>query len=338
MTRRLSLLLLGVLSGLSFLSVDAAAQQPPAAARSAPRTSWGAPDLQGVWDFRTITPLERPDNLAGKAVLTEKEAAALESQAAAQRVDRSPTQGDPGTYNQFWFDYGNNVAATRQTSLIVDPPDGKLPALTQAAQQAGAAGRGRRPVRYRVGGIGTDGPEDRGLAERCMIGFNTGPPMLPSGYNNNMQIFQTGDHVVILNEMVHDARIVPLDGRSHLGPGIRQWMGDARGRWEGDTLVVETRNFTAKTGSFNPSVVGAVGTGETLRLVERFRRQDAETLIYEFTVHDPETFTQPFTASVPMRRSDELLYEYACHEGNYGLHNILSGARMEEAGRSTTSR
>jgi hypothetical protein len=313
------------------IGVGPSAQQPRDVKRaSAPRTPWGKPDLQGVWDFRTITPLERPGNLADKTVLSEQEAVALESQAAAERVDRAPQQGNPGTYNQFWFDYGNNVVPTRQTSLVVDPPDGRLPALTSAAQQAVEAHRGRRPVRFRVGGIGTDGPEDRGLAERCLIGFNTGPPMLPSGYNNNMQLFQTPDHVVILNEMVHDVRVVPLDGRPHLPRAIRQWMGDARGRWEGETLVVETTNFTDKTGSFNPTVTSAVGSGETLRLVERFTRRDADTLVYEFTVHDSATFSRAFTASIPMRRSDERLYEYACHEGNYGLHNILRGARAEE--------
>jgi hypothetical protein len=313
-----------------------AGQRSVAKQATSPRTPWGAPDLQGVWDFRTITPLERPGNLGDKKVLSEQEAAALESQAAAARVDRAPQQGNPGTYNQFWFDYGNNVASTRQTSLIVDPPEGKLPALTSVAQSALDAQRGRRPVRYRVGGIGTDGPEDRGLAERCLIGFNTGPPMIPSGYNNNMQLFQTPDHVVILNEMVHDVRVIPLDGRAHLSPAIRQWMGNSRGRWEGDTLVVVTTNFTGKTGSFDPTVTSTVGSGETLRLVERFTRRDAGTLVYEFTVDDSTTFARPFTASIPMMRSDERLYEYACHEGNYGLHNILSGARAEESAEGVT--
>lgn len=330
MRRRLLLSAVIVACGSLFEVSPTAEQRPGAKPATAPRTPWGAPDLQGVWDFRTITPLERPGGLAGKTVLSEQEAASLETQAAAGRVDRAPQQGNPGTYNQFWFDYGNNVASTRQTSLIVDPPDGKLPALTSAAKSALDAQRERRPVRFRVGGIGTDGPEDRGLAERCLIGFNTGPPMIPSGYNNNMQLFQTPDHVVILNEMVHDVRVIPLDGRPHLQPGIRQWMGNSRGRWEGDTLVVVTTNFTGKTGSFDPTVTSTVGSGETLRLVERFTRRDVGTLVYEFTVDDPTTFARAFTASIPMMRSDERLYEYACHEGNYGLHNILSGARAEE--------
>ena len=185
-------------------------------------------------------------------------------------------------------------------------------------------------MRYRSGGIGADGPEDRGLAVRCIIGFNSGPPIVPIGYNNNLQLFQTEEYVVILNEMVHDARIVPLDGRPHLDDRLRQWMGDSRGRWDGDTLVVETTNFTAKTASFGPTLSRAIGTGETLTLEERFTRLGRQTLQYEYTVTDPKTFTRPFTAAIPMRLLDGQIYEYACHEGNHGLMNILAGARAEE--------
>ena len=185
---------------------------------------------------------------------------------------------------------------------------------------------GARPVRVRAAGIGADSWEDRGLAERCLLGFNSGPPIVPAGYNQNIQIFQTSDHVVILHEMVHDARIVPLDGRDHLPDDVRQWMGDSRGYWDGDTLVVESRNFTEKTASFNPSVAMAAGTGATLHLTERFRRVADDTLLYEYTVDDAATFTQPFTAALPMKRG-EAMFEYACHEGNYGLPNMLSGAR-----------
>ena len=178
---------------------------------------------------------------------------------------------------------------------------------------------------------GYDGPEDRGLAERCILGFNTGPPMLPSGfYNDYMQLFQGPDHVAILNEMVHDARVIPLDGRPQLADGVRQWMGSSRGHWEGDTLVVTTTNFSDRTAGFNTSVISGVGTGETLHLVERFTRVDADTLLYEFTVDDPATYTRPFTVAVPMTRTDAPVFEYACHEGNYGLLNILRGARAEE--------
>ncbi len=313
-----------------------------------PRTAWGQPDLQGVWDFRTITPLERPEEFAEKESLTDAEAAGLERDAAAvveQLAAPSEVRTEPlpaggggqsiGAYNNFWFDAGTNVVTDKRTSLIVDPPDGRLPPLRQgAARQVGSATEdlpGKRPVRYRTGGIGADGPEDRGLAVRCLLGFNTGPPMMPSYYNNHMQLFQTPSHVVILNEMVHDARIVPLDGRPHLRDDVRQWLGDARGYWDGDTLVVETTNFTDKTASFSSAIFSSVGSGETLMLTERFRRVDAETLIYEFTIDDPKSFTRPFTVVIPMRQSDAPVFEYACHEGNYGLYNILAGARAEEA-------
>ena len=312
-----------------------------------PRTSWGQPDLQGVWDFRTITPLERPAEFSGQKSLTDEEASGLEREAADRiarlaapsevRTEPLPAGGGGqavGAYNNFWFDAGTTVIEDRRTSLIEDPPDGRLPALRPTAlEQVGSATEdlpGHRPVRYRTGGIGSDGPEDRGLAVRCLLGFNSGPPMMPSYYNNHMQLFQTPNQVVILNEMVHDARIVPLDGRPHLPRDVRQWMGDARGHWDGDTLVVETTNFTDKTPSFNPTITESVGSGETLTLTERFRRVDADTLHYEFTIDDPASFTRAFTVVVPMRRSTVPVFEYACHEGNYGLLNILRGARVEE--------
>ena len=310
------------------------------------RTAWGDPDLQGVWDFRTITPMERPRELAGKAVLTAEEAAGYEAE-QNRRQNRDlvdPTKGGaiypPASeggvvpYNEFWYDRGSSLAEGGRTSLIVDPPDGRIPALVPSAAQQGRTVSvdvaGERPVRFRSGGIGADGPEDRALGERCLIGFNAGPPMIPSAYNNTVQVLQTPDHVVILNEMIHEARIVPLDRRPHLEPAIRQWMGDSRGRWDGDTLVVETTNFTDKTASFNPTIQSAAGTGATLRLVERFTRTGAGTLRYEFTVHDPDTFTRPFTGVIPMTTADGPLFEYACHEGNYGMFNLLSGARVQE--------
>ena len=315
------------------------------------RTPDGQADLQGVWDFRTMTPLERRETEGQEqAFLTEEEAAAIEAGASARRaelLEPSEVRSEPlpagggglavGGYNDFWLDYGTNLINDRRTSLIIDPPDGRLPALTpegKALQQLGSLWEDLpigRPVRVRSAGVGSDHPEDRGLAERCLLGFNSGPPMMPSGYNNNMQLFQTPDHVVILNEMVHDARIIPLDGRPHLPEGVRQWMGDSRGRWEGDTLVVETTNLTEHTGSFDPSAMQAIGTGLTVTLTERFRRLNADTLLYEYTVDDPSIFTRPFTVAVPMRRNDEPMFEYACHEGNYGLLNILRGARAEES-------
>ncbi len=307
-------------------------------------TPWGHPDLQGVWDFRTITPLERPAELAGKAVLTEEEAAAYQTLENRRQnrdlVDPAKggalyppeSQGGVVPYNEFWYDRGATLVEDRRTSLIVDPPDGRLPARQAGAlEQIGSAGEdlpGSRPVRYRAGGIGADGPEDRGLGERCLLGFNSGPPLIPGAYNNNIQLFQTPTHVVIHHEMVHDTRFVPLDGRPHLSDAIRQWMGDARGRWDGDTLVVETTNFTDRTASFSPAITSAVGTGATLTLTERFTREDRDTLLYEYTVDDPVVFTRGFTAAIPMKRSELPVFEYACHEGNRGLANILAGARL----------
>ena len=300
-----------------------------------PRTAYGRPDLQGVWDFRTITPLERPAAQADKVVLTAEEAAQVEAQwANVKFFDRPARDGEVIAYNDFWLDLGSTVVGSRRTSLIVDPPDGRLPPLVPGTPRQisslDADLPGERPVRYRAGGIGADGPEDRGVGVRCILGFNSGPPIMPSGYNNNMQLFQTPDHVVVLTEMVHEARIIPLDGRAHLSGEVRQWNGDSRGHWDGDTLVVETTNFTGKTGSFNNGFSIAIGTGENLHLTERFSRVDAETLLYEYTVEDSTTFTRPFTVAQPMRKNTGQMFEYACHEGNYGMTNMLRGARVEE--------
>jgi hypothetical protein len=309
-----------------------------------PRLPDGKPDLQGIWDFRTLTPLQRPENRADQAVLTAEEVAELDWQSAAREVaafaqsevrdEPLPVGGDIGADNSYWVDQGASVVDDQRTSLIVDPPTGRLPELRPGIEMAtlslGEDLPGTRPVRVRAAGIGVDSWHDRGLAERCLLGFNSGPPIVPAGYNQNIQIFQTSDHVVILHEMVHDARVVPLDGRDPLPDNLRQWMGDSRGYWDGDTLVVESRNFTDKTASFNPSVAQAAGTGSTLHLTERFRRLADDTLLYEYTVNDPTTFTQPFTAALPMKRG-EVMFEYACHEGNYGLPNMLAGARVEEA-------
>ena len=308
-----------------------------------PRTADGKPDLQGVWDFRTLTPLQRPEDSADQAVLSEERVAELEAQSDSREVAAFapsevrdtplPVGANVGGYNSYWVDQGARVVDDQRTSLITDPATGRLPALQAGVDlvelSLGEDRPGTRPVRARAAGIGTDSFEDRGLAERCILGFNSGPPIVPAGYNQNVQLFQTSDYVVILNEMVHDARIVPLDGRAHLDESIQQWMGDSRGRWEGDTLVVETRNFGHRTASFNPTVATAAGTGTTLQLVERFQRVADDTLLYEFTVDDPDTFTAPFTAALPMKMGDAM-FEYACHEGNYGLLNILTGARTAE--------
>ena len=293
---------------------------------TAPRTSDGQPDLRGIWDFRTITPLERPGDLAGKEVLTAEEAAAFrEETLGARDKDQRASDGIgaqqdvANAYNQFWWDYGDSLTEDRRTSLIVDPPDGRIPwqpaVLKERAERAATrtATRGQRI---------TAGPEDRGLSERCILGFNSGPPMNPSAYNNNVQLLQTPNFVVILNEMVHNARVVPLDGRPHLPDHFRQWVGDSRGRWDGDTLVVETTNFHPEA--------GFRGASENRTLVERFTRSDADTLLYEYTLTDPQTFQQPWTVVVPMTKSDAPMFEYACHEGNYGMTNLLAGSRAEE--------
>ena len=315
-----------VLAGAVALSpAAAAAQTSQGGSQQMPRTAWGHPDLQGVWDFRTLTPLERPDALADVPVFASDEAAAEFAAATAHALDADRRDGADQefgfgsdierAYNQFWMDYGSNLTDDRRTSLIVDPPDGKIPWTPEGRNRPGTFARA-------FSGMVTEGPEDRALSERCILGFNAGPPMTPSAYNNNVQLFQTPDTVVIFNEMVHDARIVPLDGRPHLAGSLRQWMGDSRGRWEGDTLVVETTNFLRET-SFT-------GSSANLHLVERFTRVADGTLLYEFTASDPTTYARAWTAQVPMRLSDGDLYEYACHEGNYGMFNLLAGARAEE--------
>jgi hypothetical protein len=312
--------------------VIAAALLAPAAVAAetwtVPRTADGQPDLQGVWDFRTITPMERPVALGTKEFFTEEEAAAFEKE-ENRRQDRD--QIDPETgglqyprggvvpYNEFWYDRGNKVVGTKRTSLIVDPPNGRLPAMTPDGKKR-ADLRAAEQRETQLGRPHADSWEDRPLQERCIVGLNAGPPMHPGAYNNNFQLFQAPQYVVILNEMVHDARIVPLDGRSH--GHIRQWKGDSRGHWEGNTLVVDTINFKRETSLPN--------SGENTHLVERFTRTAADTLLYEFTVEDPTMWTRPWTAVVPMRKSEDLVYEYACHEGNYAMASILAGARAAE--------
>ena len=306
--------------------------QLPAIAQSPLRTPWGDPDLQGTWDFTTITPLQRPPELAGKEFLTESEAAALEKQINQQRVqtdEASPGSlggvprpaTDPGIYNLSWWwePNGRRLVGTRRTSLVVDPSDGRIPPLTTQAQ---AISRARDEARELV-----RAPNDLPLAERCIMGFNSGPPMVPGPYNNLVQIFQSPGYVVIVNEMVHDARIVPLDARPHLVDAFRFWAGDSRGRWEGDTLVVETRNLTDHgTGTF-----GLPGlTDRNARIVERFTRSGDRGLVYRFTITDPTVFSRAWSAEVPMTRTDGFVMEYACHEGNYSLPNILAGARAGE--------
>ncbi len=316
----------------AFIFLAAAALIAPAAASGqssddawqAPRTADGRPDLQGVWDFRSLTPFERPESVADQENFSEEEAAQFTQERLALLDKDTPGEDGriplSGGYNDFWWDYGRQLTDDLRTSLVVDPPTGRVPALTDA-------GQARTAARREALGRDAHGPEDRGAFERCILGFNAGPPMNPSAYNNNMQLFQTADYVVILNEMVHDARIIPLDGSSHLPGGVRQWRGDSRGRWEGDTLVIETRNFTDKT-SFR-------GTGPNLRLVERFTRVADDTLLYEYTVTDPASFERDWSVAVPMRKNDLPVFEYACHEGNYGMLNLMVSARAEDARKGT---
>ena len=315
--------LTGVLAMLAIVvlaPMEAAAQTE--ASMPAPRTSWGAPDLQGVWDFRSLTPMERPEEFADNDTFTAEQAAEFAEETIRSRSRDNDTSDRVVPYNDFWFDEGTAVT-TERTSLVIDPPDGRIPPLTQEAmdrqkarEEARAGVGGHEPT---PGGFVEDlGPG--GLQVRCILGFNSGPPMAPSAYNNNVQVFQTEDTVVLFAEMNHNARIVFLDGRDHLDTGIRQWTGDSRGHWEGDTLVVETTNFLRETNFMR----GA--TTPNLTLIERLTRVDADTLQYDVTIDDPTVWTRPWTFSVPMRRNAEPLYEYACHEGNYGLFNILAGA------------
>jgi len=292
----------------------------PAKSYAVPRTPDGQPDMQGVWSNAVLTPLERPAELKDKEFFTQEEAAAYIKRTIEQgnkdRRDGSGTVDVDRAYNDFWWDRGTNIVKTLRTSLITDPPDGRLPALTPAAQKRAAQVKEARRLHP------ADGPEDRPLAERCLVLNSAGPPMSPSAYNNNYQVVQTAKTFVVWNEMIHDARVIPLDGRPHVPSSIRLWMGDSRGRWEGDTLVVDTTNFTGRT-PFR-------GSGENLHLTERFTRMDAETLLYQYTVDDPESFTRPWTAAIPSVHTTGPILEYACNEGNYGMSGLLSAARAEE--------
>jgi len=301
----------------------------------APRTSDGQPDLQGFWTNATLTPVERPASLGNKLVLSEAEAKAMENR-MAQQMAAASAPSDPnevqragqavGGYNMFWADFGTQVAIVngeRRSSLIVDPPQGRVPELRPDAQKLVSAAERR----------GYDGPEQRPLGERCLLAFGnaSGPPMLPVMYNSNYQIVQTADTVMILVEMPHDVRMIHLDNKP-LPAGMRPWMGYSVGRWEGDTLVVETSRLRKEQyisigggGSYR-----YVPSSENLKVIERFKRTGPRTILYEFTVEDPEIFTQSWGGQVPLNAIDQPLYEYACHEGNYALPGILAGARATE--------
>ena len=285
-----------------------------------PRTPDGQPDLQGFWTNATYTPLERPKDVT-KEFYTKEEAARLEEQAA----ERETEQTEPGTipdvhydFTQFGLDRNQSpLASNLRTSLIVDPPDGKLPPLTAEGKRRASE---RAEEAKRVGRW--DSAQSNQLDDRCIIFVGTGPPMLPQGYNANYQIVQAPGYVMILFEVAHDVRIIPLDGRPHLSPNVRQWTGDPRGRWEGDTLVVETTNLNGK----NP----LRDSSENMRVIERFTRVGPDTIRYEFTIDDKSTWTKPWSAELSMQKINGPIFEHACHEGNYGLYNTLAGARLEE--------
>jgi len=304
-----------VITGVLLAWIPAAAQKT----WTPPRTPDGKPDLQGIWNNATLTPLERDAAYAGKPTLNEKEAADFEKamlrDVDADRRDGAAVADVNRAYNEFWRDRGR-ITPDRRTSLIIDPPDGRVPPLTPAAQKLAA----ERAAQSR--GHEFDGPENRSLAERCITVPNAGPPMMPANYNANYQIVQAPGYVALLSEQIHDFRIIPTDGRPHLPQDVRQLLGDSRGHWDGNTLIVETTNFTDRT--------GFRGAGEHMHLTERFTRTGADTMTYEFTVDDPEMFTRPWTARIPMTRAKGPLFEYACHEGNYGLEGSLAGARAEE--------
>jgi hypothetical protein len=314
-----------LLAGYSTVSGQAPARAGQrASAWTAPKTPWGHPDLQGLWSNATTTPLERSDEHKGKAVLTEEEFDQVAAATAKRRnTDQAPRAGDPGTYNEFWWERGNLL---KQTSLIIDPEDGRVPPLTaEGGRRVAAAAQARQ------GRGPSDSWVDRNLHERCILYH--GVPPLPTGYNNNYHIAQTPTFVAIRYEMLAETRLIPLDGRPHLRPGVRQWMGDPRGRWEGDTLVVESTNFTAAASGLYElgSVLRLLGTGETMRIIERFRRTDRDTIDYRFTIDDPSMFTRSWTGSIPLSSFEGPIYEYACHEGNYAMEGMLRGARVEEA-------
>jgi len=312
-----------VLAALSVANVAAQNLTPP-------RTPDGQPDLQGVWTNATVTPFQRPKELGTKQFFTAEEAATF----AKQRVEQGNVdniEGERGAsdlarraYNNFWTDRGNSVTKTMRTSLVMDPPDGRVPPLTPEAQKRYDAFRAYTTLHP------ADGPEDRYLTERCILFGAAGPPMLPEPYNNNYEIVQSPGFVAIAVEMNHDTRIIPLDGSPHLPPQIHQWTGDSRGHWEGDTLVVDSTNFR-----FNNQSRFGVGyldglTDQNLHVVERFRRTDPDTIIYQATIDDPTVYSKPWTVEISMTKRAGRIFEYACHEGNYGMMDMLSGARAEE--------
>lgn len=283
------------------------------------------PNFEGLWNSATATPLERPAALRDKPVFTPEEAKAWEEQVAARNQEPSPGQASrntgTGTYNTFFREFGTRAVRTLRTSIVTDPPDGRIPALTPEA----AAAKQRKLAAIKL----PDGPEDTGLQDRCLSFLTAGPPMLPYSYNSNYQFVQTPSALVIHVEMIHDTRIIHLDGRPHLPSSVRLWLGDSIGRWDGGTLVVDTTNFT-DGGGFYGDAGGNFGWDRHLHVVERFTLLDPDMMLYQFEIDNPTAFTQPWKGELTMSRSAGPIYEFACHEGNYALPNLLSGYRASE--------
>lgn len=298
------------------------AQSASGSGWTTPKTSWGDPDLQGLWNNATTTPLQRPEDLGEKAFLTDEEVTERDKIVGeARNTDREPSAGDPGTYNEFWWERGNTVANNR-TSLIFSPDNGRLPSLSSQGVI-----RANTQQQWRDNRDEYDSYIDRPLAERCII--YRGIPAFPTGYNNNYHIVQTSDYVAILQEHIHEIRLIPLGDQPHLQANIRQWLGDSRAHWDDDTLVVETTNFSEQA-----LIRGIKGDpSESLHVIERYKRVSPDMIDYEFTVTDPTTWTEPWSGSLPLTTFEGPMYEYACHEGNYALENVLAGARAQEQTR-----
>ena len=295
-----------------------------------PLTPDGQPDLQGIWTNATVTPFERPAELAGKAFLSEKEVAELEALAAENRVARPPREGDPGAYNQVWFDSGTKVVKTRSTSLVVDPPDGRVPLRPEAEAK-----------RDYNAAHNSDSYEYMSVWDRCITRGVPGG-MFPAGYNNAYQIVQTPGYVTILYEMIHEARVIPIDGRAHVPPSVRFWNGDPVGHWEANTLVVDTTNFNGKGWIATSAAAGrikGIPQSTALHVVERFTRVDRDTIDYRVTIDDPNYYTRPWTVSVPLNSDPTYrMFEYACHEGNEAMSNILNGGRARDKAAKQTGK
>jgi hypothetical protein len=300
---------------------------PGFAQTTVPRLRDGHPDLTGFWNNANLTPLQRPPQLGDKQFFTADEAKAFE-QARLNEVDRDRREGKSqadldGAYNEAWFDRGTKIAKTGRTSLIIDPADGRVPPLTTAAK----AKFDKINAEFALNSF--DNPEDRPLPDRCLMFSQVGPPMLPGNYNDNYEIVQTPENISILAEMGNITRVIPLSGKGHLPGNMRQWTGDSKGRWEGDTLVVDTTGFRYTNRSRFGVVFGGP-TDENLHVIERFARTDPDTILYRATVEDETVYTKPWTIEVPMKKIEGPIFEYACHEGNYGMAGILGGARAEE--------